>query len=102
MNTARLIIEVFHNEHEKILRELSTFPKQQYIYLKAIIDSGHVKKQDVEQHSSSSPVPSSNRGIRITPEVCIAFAGITENGPLLLLYCRSRPRKLKIWPGVMK
>lgn len=57
--TSKLIIEVFTTEHERILRELGTYPKLQYTYLKGLFDS----------LGSDSAEILAKRGIRITPEL---------------------------------
>lgn len=56
--TSKLIVEVFTTEHDRILRELGTYPKLQYTYLRGLLDS---------LHSDSELL--AKRGIRITPDL---------------------------------
>lgn len=57
--TSKLIVEVFTTEHDRILRELGTYPKLQYTYLKGLLDSLY----------SESAELLAKRGIRITPDL---------------------------------
>eukprot|EP01132_Coremiostelium_polycephalum_P006682 gene6682-8267_t len=58
--TAQLIMDCFSNDHEKILRELSAFPKLQYTYLQGLLGGGN--------KSASGSSSARNNSIQVSTE----------------------------------